>query len=219
MILHLLILKISDGNIRIINIEESMTQNWRQLEIGKVFKIPEENLEIDQYQPDAILYGELLPNLSYIVNNIFCYHESKSFHDILKRKAQTYKTPTVLNLDDVIKEVFIPAKENMDNLCKKIENGSISVREIEKYFLREFSEAELYTELIAMNRGIKDKWINKRIAQLQRFRMFSKTVSVAKLFLDIKNEYKIGGTFENLQLIANSVSFNLYLNLRYLLAY
>lgn len=201
------ILHVSDGNIRFMDLEETITQNWHQLEIGKVFKIPEESVEFDQYQPDVILYGELLSNLAYIENNIFCYDESKSFHDILKRKAQMYKNPTVLNFDDVIKKVLIPAKETMDDLCKKIENGSISVCEIEKYSIREFSEAELYTELIAMNRGSKDEWINERIAQLQRFRMFSKTVLIAKLLLDIKNEFEIDGSFENLELIANSVSF------------
>lgn len=177
------------------------------MEIGKVFKIPEEILEFDQYQPEFILYGELLSNLTYIENNISCYDESKSFHDILKHKAQSFKTPTVLNFNDVIKGVLIPAKETMDDLCKQIENGSISVREIENFSLREFSEAELCTELIAMNRGSKDEWINERIAQLQRFRMFSKTVLIAKLLLDIKNEFEIDGSFENLELIANSVSF------------
>lgn len=186
---------------------ESLTQNWHQLEIGKIFKIPEESLKSDQYHPDFILYGELLSNLTYIENNISCYDESKSFHDILKRKSQSFRTPTVLNFNDVIKEVLIPAKETMDDLCKQIENGSISVREIEKFSLREFSEAELCAELIAMNRGSKDEWINERIAQLQRFRMFSKTVLIAKLLLNIKNEYEIDGSFENLELIANSVSF------------
>lgn len=190
--------------------EESLTQNWHQLEIGKIFKIPEESLESDQYHPDFILYGEFLSNLTYIENNISCYDESKSFHDILKRKAQSFRTPTVLNFDDVMKEILIPAKETMGDLCKQIENGSISVLEIEKLSLSEFSEAELCTELIAMNRGRKDEWVNERIAQLQRFRMFSKTVSIAKLLLDMKNEYDIDGSFENLELIANSVSFGLY---------
>lgn len=190
--------------------EESLTQNWHQLEIGKIFKIPEESLESDQYHPDFILYGELLSNLTYIENNISCYDESKSFHDILKRKAQSFRTPTVLNFDDVMKEILIPAKETMGDLCKQIENGFISVLEIEKLSLSEFSEAELCTELIAMNRGRKDEWVNERIAQLQRFRMFSKTVSIAKLLLDMKNEYDIDGSFENLELIANSVSFVLY---------
>lgn len=189
------------------DIENSLKQNWHQLEIGKVFKIPEEILEFDQYHPEFILYGELLSNLTYIENNISCYDESKSFHDILKYKAQSFKTPTVLNFNDVIKRVLIPAKETMDDLCKQIEKGSISVREIENFSLREFSEAELCTELIAMNRGSKDEWINERIAQLQRFRMFSKTVLIAKLLLDIKNEFEIDGSFENLELIANSVSF------------
>lgn len=177
------------------------------MEIGKVFKIPKESVESDQYQPNFILYGELLSNLTYIENNISCYDESKSFHDILKRKAKSFKTPAVLDFYDVIKRVLIPAEETMDDLCKQIENGSISVREIEKFSLREFSEAELCTELVAMNRGSKGEWINERIAQLQRFRMFSKTVLIAKLLLDIKNEFEIDGSFENLELIANSVSF------------
>lgn len=89
-----------------------------------------------------------------------------------------------------------------------MKKGSISVCEIEKYRFNDLNnDDELYDELVAMNRGIKEDWIRERITQLQRFRMFSKTVSVAKLLLKLREEYDIDGSFENLELIAKSVNY------------
>lgn len=116
-----------------------------------------------------------------------------------------------LKFDDVIDIILGPTKNTWDELCSKIKDGSISVREIEKYCFNEFSNDELYKELVAMNGGRKEDWIKDRITQLKRFQMFSKTVSVAKLLLDVRDKYEIDGPFENLELIAKSV--RLYLDI------
>lgn len=116
-----------------------------------------------------------------------------------------------LKFDDVIDIILGPTKNTWDELCSKIKDGSISVREIEKYCFNEFSNNEVYKELVAMNGGRKEDWIKDRITQLKRFQMFSKTVSVAKLLLDVRDKYEIDGPFENLELIAKSV--RLYLDI------
>lgn len=116
-----------------------------------------------------------------------------------------------LKFDDVIDIILGPTKNTWDELCSKIKDGSISVREIEKYCFNEFNNNEMYKELVAMNGGRKEDWIKDRITQLKRFQMFSKTVSVAKLLLDVRNKYEIDGPFENLELIAKSV--RLYLGI------
>lgn len=116
-----------------------------------------------------------------------------------------------LKFDDVIDIILGPTKNTWDELCSKIKDGSISVREIEKYCFIEFSNNEVYKELVAMNGGRKEDWIKDRITQLKRFQMFSKTVSVAKLLLDVRDKYEIDGPFENLELIAKSV--RLYLDI------
>lgn len=116
-----------------------------------------------------------------------------------------------LKFDDVIDIILGPTKNTWDELCSKIKDGSISVREIEKYCFNEFSNNEMYKELVAMNGGRKEDWIKDRITQLKRFQMFSKTVSVAKLLLDVRDKYEIDGPFENLELIAKSV--RLYLGI------
>lgn len=116
-----------------------------------------------------------------------------------------------LKFDDVIDTILRPTKNTWDELCSKIKEGSISVREIEKYCFNDFNDDELYKELVAMNGGRKEDWVKDRITQLQRFRMFSKTVSVAKLLLNVRDEYEIDGPFENLELIAKSVRLGLYI--------
>lgn len=116
-----------------------------------------------------------------------------------------------LKFDDVIDIILGPTKNTWDELCSKIKDGSISVREIEKYCFNEFSNNEVYKELVAMNGGRKEDWIKDRITQLKRFQMFSKTVSVAKLLLDVRDKNEIDGPFENLELIAKSV--RLYLDI------
>lgn len=181
------------------------------MKIGEVCCINEENEGLSQYQSKVLLYKDLLSKLKFIVKNIFRYDESKIFHKILKRNARMQKKTANLKFDDVIDTILRPTKNTWDELCSKIKEGSISVREIEKYCFNDFNDDELYKELVAMNGGRKEDWVKDRITQLQRFRMFSKTVSVAKLLLNVRDEYEIDGPFENLELIAKSVRLGLYI--------
>lgn len=200
-------------------IDESTLQNWRSLEIGKVCAIPEESGGFGQYQPDVFLFSDLLSKLDFIVKNIFCYNESKTFHSILKNTAKLHRKSADFQFDDVIGTILIPTTDTWDEICIKMKKGSISVCEIENYRFNDFNDDELYDELVAMNRGRRDDWIKDRITQLQRFRMFSKTVSVAKLLLKVRDEYDIDGSFENLELIAKSVKNMLLLNVEKILPY
>lgn len=180
-------------------------QNWRFYEIKAVCFFPEESVGWNQYQPKVILFKELLLSLGDFVKNIYNYHESISFHTILTILAVTYRNTPDLKFDDVVNKILLPTKQIWDDLCTKMRNGSISVREIEKFCFSEFSDEQLLAELVAMNRGRKDNRVKERITQLQRFRMFSKTLSIARLLLDVKEKYNINGIFENLEVIANSV--------------
>lgn len=192
-------------------IDERTLQSWKLFEIGKVCAIPEESGGFGQYQPDVILFSDLLSKLDFIVKNIFCYNESKTFHKILKNTAKLHRKSADFQFDDVIDTILIPTTDTWNKICIKMKKGSISVCEIEKYRFNDLNnddnDDELYDELVAMNRGIKEDWIRERITQLQRFRMFSKTVSVAKLLLKLREEYDIDGSFENLELIAKSVNY------------
>lgn len=194
-----------ESNINIKEIDEDSLQNWRFLEIKAVCSFPEESVGRSQYQPEIILFKELLSSLGDFVKNIYYYHESKSFHKILAMLAGTYRSTPDMKFDDIVKQILIPTKQTWDDLCTKMKNGSISVRELEKYCFCEFSNDQLYGELVAMNKGRKDHWVKERITQLDRFRMFSKTLSIARLLLDAKEKYTINGMFENLEIIANSV--------------
>lgn len=194
-----------ESNINIKEIDEDSLQNWRFLEIKAVCSFPEESVGRSQYQPEVILFKELLSSLGDFVKNIYYYHESKSFHKILTMLAGTYRSTTDMKFDAIVKQILIPTKQIWDDLCKKMKNGSISVCELETYCFCEFSNDQLYGELVAMNKGRKDHWVKERITQLDRFRMFSKTLSIARLLLDAKEKYNINGMFENLEIIANSV--------------
>lgn len=202
---YYLIIIISESDIKITEIDEDILQNWRLYDIGAVCWIPEESFGWNQYQPDIILFKNLLSSLTGFVENIYNYHGSKSFHKLLSNLAGTFRNTPELKFDDVMNKIVMPTKQIWDELCKKMKNGSISVLEIETYCFGEYSDEQLYGELVAMNRGRKDSWVQERIDQLHRFRMFSKTVSVARLFLDVKEKYDVWGDFENLELIANSV--------------
>lgn len=202
---YYLIIIISDSNIKITEIDEDILQNWRFYEIGAVCFIPEEIVGWIQYQPDIILFKDLLSSLADFVGNIYNYNESKSFHKLLAKLAGTFRNTPDLKFDDVMNKILMPTKQIWDDLCNKMKNGFISVLEIETHCFGEYSDEQLYGELVAMNRGRKDNWVNERIDQLHRFRMFSKTVSVARLFLDVKEKYNVCGSFQNLELIANSV--------------
>lgn len=202
--------KIVDSKIRITEIDERTLQNWRSLEIGEVCTIPEESGGFGEYHPNVTLFSDLLSKLDFIVKNMFCYNESKTFHTVMKNTAKLHRRSAKIQFDDVIDTILIPTTDTWDKICIKMKTGSISVCEIEKYCFNDFNDLELYDELVAMNRGRKENWIKDRITQLQRFQMFSKTVSVAKLLLRVREEYDIGGSFENLELIAKSVKICFY---------
>ncbi|XP_062570766.1 E3 ubiquitin-protein ligase RNF213-like isoform X2 [Saccostrea cucullata] len=191
-------------NIPIKEIDDAGLRNWKMLEIQNVCKIPEESIGCSQYQPKVILFQDLLSRLQSFVKNIVFYTDSKSFHKILRITARNFKNAQNFGFDDVVDKILMCTKNIWDDLCTKIENGTISIREIEKYGFSELSDENLKTELVAMNRGRKHSWIKERIEQLHRFRQFSKTVAVAKLLLDVRGKYSVDGSFEKMELIANS---------------
>lgn len=193
------------SSINITEIDEDSLQNLRFFAIKDVCSFPEESVGRSQYQPEVILFKELLSSLGDFNKNIYYYYESRSFHKVLRIHAGKYRNTPDMKFDDIVKQILVPTKQVWDDLCVKMKDGSISVRELEKFGFCEFSKDQLYGEFAAMNKGRKDDWVNERIAQLDRFRMFSKTLSIARLLLDVKEKYNIIGMFENLNIIANSV--------------
>lgn len=190
-------------------VDERELQNWRLLKINEVCLIPEDTVGCQQYKPEITIFRDLLSKFDFLVKNIFFYDESKSFHKILEMKANKKNLDT--EDEDLVQNILKSAKNIWDELCNKMKTGYISIYEIEKYRFNIFSDEELYKELVAMNRGGKEDWIKERITQLQRFRMFTKTVTVAKLFLDVNKRYNFDGSFRNLEIIANSVSAIVFL--------
>jgi hypothetical protein len=167
--------------------------------------IPEQSIGWNQYQPEVTLFRDLLTHLKTFVTNIYFYHDSKSFHKILRLVARKYRNAQDFGFDDVVEKILLHTQSIWNNLCEKIEQGTISVKEIEEYHFNEFSDDQLHAEFVAMNRGKKPRWIRERITQLQRFRQFSKTVAVAKLIVGVRERYDIKGSFQHLEMIANSV--------------
>lgn len=194
---------------KMVILDERTLQNWQLSRINEVCLIPKDTVGWQQYTPEITIFRDLLSKFDFLVKNIFFCDESKSFHKILEMRAN--KKYLDMEDEDLAQNVLKSAKSIWDELCNKMKTGNISICEIEKYRFNKFSDEELYKELVAMNRGGKEDWIKERITQLQRFRMFTKTVTVAKLFLDVQNRHNFDGSFRNLEIIANSVSAILYL--------
>jgi hypothetical protein len=182
-------------------IDEDTLRNWKLMEIGHACKVPEQSVGLSQYQPVVRLFTDIRSSLATFIPNIYFYNVSKSFHKILKLEARKYRN----SQDDVMDEILMHTQSIWDDLCVKIKEGTISVKEVEEYRFNEFSDEQLNAEFVAMNRGKKPRWIRERITQLQRFRKFSKTVAVAKLIVDVQERYDIKGSFQHVELIANSV--------------
>lgn len=187
-------------------IDEDTLENWKTLQIKDVCCIPEEFVSEGQYQPKITLFEELLTKMESLIKNILFFNESKTFHKILKMIAKGKNDMHKMGSIDLMQHILKPTKDTWCDLCIKMKDGSISIRETEKYRFYELSTDELKSELVAMNRGVKDPWIKQRADQLQRFKMFSNTRSVSNLLLKVKERYNIQGSFDNLELIANSVS-------------
>lgn len=181
-------------------------QDWKLSKINEVCSIPKDTEGWQQYEPEVTIFRDLISKFDFLVKNIFFCDGSKSFHKILEMKANRIKQNSDMDDEDIVQNILTSALDIWNDLCNKMKTGVISIREIEKYRFNKCSNQELYNELVAMNRGGKEDWIKERITQLKRFRMFSKTVEVAKHFLEIKERYDFCGAFCNLEIIANSVS-------------
>ena len=192
-------------NIEILEIDKGTLENWQLMAIKDVCCIPEELVTEGQYQPKITLFQDLFSKMESIIKNVIFYNESKTFHRILKMIARKNKDMPKMGCADVMQHILNPTKDTWSELCKKMKNGLISIRETEKYRFYELSEEDLYSELVTMNRGVKDRWIPERIHQLRRFKMLSNTLSVSNLLLRVKERYNVPGSFKNLELIANPV--------------
>lgn len=189
-----------------LEIDQGTLENWHLLTIKELCCIPEEFVSEEQYQPKLLLFQELISNKEFIIEDVHFLNKSKTFHKILKIKANKNKGVQNVGYTDVIQHILKPTKDTWCDLCIKIKDGSISIHETEKYCLYELSAEELYLELIAMNRGVNGHWIQERIDHLQRLKMCLNTVFVSSLLMEVKERYHVPGSFENLKFIANSVS-------------
>lgn len=153
------------------------------------------------------MFKDVRLKLQFIIEDISIHYKSKTFHEVLKQTSKEHRDSKELQFDGVVQEILKPTKDTWDDLCKEMKAGSIIIHDIENYHFHECGDREMFDELKLMNMGIQEDWINERIIQLQRFKMFSKTVSTAKLLLDVKEKCRVSGSFEKLELISNSVSF------------
>lgn len=198
---------ISESGIQIGEIDDAKLESWSLNPIKSVCSLPEETPIASQYKPDVTLFKDVLLKLQFITKDILIHHKSKTFLEVLKQTSKIHRDSKELQFDGVVQEILKPTKDTWDDLCKEMKEGSIIIHDIENYHFHEYGDEELFEELKLMNRGIMEDWINERKIQLQRFKMFSKTVSTAKRLLDVKKKCRVSGSFEKLELISTSVSF------------
>ncbi|XP_062570770.1 E3 ubiquitin-protein ligase RNF213-like [Saccostrea cucullata] len=186
---------------------ETILQNWKKMKLEDICEIPKQMSDYTMHTPRLKVFTEILeePVISF-VKCISFYKQSKTFETVLKSvsKQKTAMEMKKYDFFELFEEVLNPAKDMWGEYCTSLENGTITIEDIETLHLHRVDDDSLQKEFTAMNRGSKKPWIQNRIAEFRRYKCFSQSVEAARLLKEIRNTNNIEGNFDSVELIERS---------------
>ena len=110
-----------------------------------------------------------------------------------------------LSLEDVVTKVWRPVKQRYDDLCARIQNGSVTLQEVDlflKAYIGRYPDLEHEFQLMCTD----DKWIKQRVHQVQQYHELDQCCRGAKLIKEAKDVFQLTGDFTVLEVILSAVS-------------
>ena len=141
-------------------------------------------------------------NVSQVFDLLWTQHGNTVLHT----KQQDTKSEE-LTLVEVATQVWLPAKQHYDDLCKSIEDGSISLNAVDN-FLHVYVGRyhELQEEFQLMCSASHDKtWIKGRVRQVMQYHQLGQGCECATLLMAAKKAFDLTDDFPAIEAIINAV--------------
>ena len=131
--------------------------------------------------------------------------ESQLFGKLWERQGKAVCQKHELSLEDIVTNVWRPVKQRYDDLCTRIQNGSVTLQEVDcflKAYIGRYPDLEHEFQLMCTD----DKWIKQRVHQVQQYHELDQCCRGARLIKEAKDVFQLTGDFTVLEVILNAVS-------------
>lgn len=146
------------------------------------------------------------------LKNIIDYTKGGSFVNLLTKHGKNLEKSKnrKLSVNEVLTDVWEPAKKQWQNLYTKLKKGEMLFSEFEKNYLTQDLD-ELRVELSQFNKTPTNiSWIDERIYQFKQYKTICACSEGAKAILNLVAEYNMKGSFRQIKEIDCLVSISLY---------
>jgi hypothetical protein len=188
---------------------DAILEHWKEMQLDELCQIPKQKSDCAMYTPSLVVFKEILVEpVTSFVRNISFYKNSNTFQTVLQTETQKRNAQEIRRFQffELFDKILNPAKEIWETYCNKLQDGTITIEDIEILQMHKVDENSLQKEFTAMNRGSRKPWIKTRISEFQRFKCFSQSVETARLLKRIRETNEIVGNFDSVELIERSVS-------------
>ncbi len=114
-----------------------------------------------------------------------------------------------LSFEDVAKDVWIPTERECRRLYRELKSGSITFKELDKNFgdcNRDYESISHEWKTLAIAQGKKYQWIGKTLEKVRQYHILDQYREGAKVMLEMKKAFNLSGDFDDLEVVAKSVS-------------
>ncbi|XP_052083737.1 E3 ubiquitin-protein ligase rnf213-alpha-like [Mytilus californianus] len=135
------------------------------------------------------------------LKNIIDYTKGGSFVNFLTKqgKKREKSKNRKLSVNEVLNDVWEPAKKQWQNLYTKLQNGEMLFSVFEKYYLTDDLDT-LHVELTLFNKTLTNvSWIDERICQFKQYKTICECSKGAKAILNLVGEYQLKGSFRQIK--------------------
>lgn len=188
---------------------DAILNNWKEMKLDDVCEIPTQISDFAMYTPCLKVFKEILEEpVKSFVRNISFYKSSKTFQTVLQIEVQRKPAQEIRHFQflELFDKILNPAREAWETYCNRLEDGTITICDIETLQMHKVDDSSLQKEFTAMNRGSKKPWIQTRISEFHLFKCFSRSIETARLLKKIRETNEIMGNFDSVELIERSVS-------------
>lgn len=175
-----------------------------------IYNVQEKKLNHEK--PDITFFGlsqEIKNAMPKILRLKDCLIFKKIFTDIARRinLGRQQNNTTELSIDEVATHVWPRSEVRWNIVCKKICDGSVSLKEIDLYFTDYYSSEEvLGRELSYLCAGERcGELVAQRLEEIRRYRRLQQCVQGANIVMKVKDELGLTGDFSILEQILGAV--------------
>lgn len=157
----------------------------------------EERRQFPEYRPTVSVFEfsddelEILP----LIND---HCQGLLFMKLWEKRGTELSGQKVLNVKEVLDEVWIPVSDQWNGLCRRLESGNMMFSEFE-YFFKNTNIDNLRQEFQLIARGGNGEWVHERLVQVEKFRNLRACRFGAEAILEVVTDFELEGDFSQIK--------------------